>query len=983
MILATFWYATLSVLIGRLTGSVLGSHDELLRTKSEDVIKMLRSIPPASEFGFHDSNAKPKWPLVSVRDDEVNLSDTMFSPSDFLDPGNEILENPGGEGIHKFMYPTQPGQLYSQFVQPKGWNIFAGSGTEENGGLVDQKGLLRQESYYGINNSVAVDVSPGGQNVQSIAPGITTSDQIFHKRQKLGEGSSGKLGYILVGHYNNLQGYSGTSTENTFKSNVNLSSSSHWNRYDMPMTGPSIVYPDKHGMESMFTGSPETNSMDFHGSNHLVSNKDETLGFSTRKPRPPPPITSKEHTTQRSSFSSQFLWNHDSYTGSKRTSNLSPHPGHQKFEYTSPDVLGVHITNGLERKEHNLKGPFPLHVSEGCTVQDSIRFSDDLQRLEEFLHGDLETIEEQTHLPNIVNNHIHVSDNESFLQNEIEQAPMNEQVHNHIGIIETKLKNYIDHLFNHESSSRVVETLKNTQNILQKTTHDDVPGPESCSSDPQVQADYEILHAPQTDPKIDAISGPLSHPGKNPCVNFKKGVKSVGDPKKSGLNVPRKKKVIQRRFMTSCFKPVLYNQGLLNMGNIEGFSDKISTFLENLYQQIIYHNVDSQAGSIYKLQSHKELQKAFEATKFLIVKHFFGGLHLVHKMNEECISKEQLMEEGMCFLFDNFQNWAKIPHESINFFTKFRPEVRGNHSVTHETLLHYVIELSRGRKWSYTTMVELLKKFSNYLIRKFPHLGIQFDSTKFTEECHALLNYMENEESWAKFGWKGSTLAVSLQRITLQGEAYNPMEMVGRRNVTGGKAKDVFEIVRLGGVLISNLKMIHDISSYFSTLENLWKSRCIDVIPGTTLGTQRISNLPQGKEEKYTISEMETMIENAINIAQTKITMAFMYIVNSYHQHTQPFPTLEKTLLEGWKFLSKYFSTWPQVKFLHEIPRRAHKTVGHPSGFSMDWSNTREVVHYFLTEDAKHTPHCTFARYLAQLWDIHVVSQSNQTPIKT
>lgn len=468
----------------------------------------------------------------------------------------------------------------------------------------------------------------------------------------------------------------------------------------------------------------------------------------------------------------------------------------------------------------------------------------------------------------------------------------------------------------------------------------------------------------------------LSEPQKSQGIWLSKKRKSSENSTLSGiLETHRNDMDLQRMFHLNELNLVLYKRGLLEMGRIDGFSETLSTFFQEIYSKMACSKSDAQLWSDPKIDCHQELKKSFEGTKYYMAKHFFGGIGLIYQMDKDRIGRELLMEEGKIFIKEYLSRWVSISHsqdEGVCMLTKVE---NLHHSNAHERLLSYTMYVNNGRKWSYGITLDLLKEFTGSLCQKFPHWNLEFIPNIFTKNCKAMLHDIECKSQWEKYGWKENTLTVTIRQSVQesQAECFKNLE-------ESESKKDVFQIYQEGMDFMKKFPSFYEKTQKFiKSLEKSFMSNCQGLKAIKINSRRQKRKNHNGNTSAFNLNKREA-IQSVIMNVQDRIIPAFIYILKCYHKKVRPFKQLEMTLLNGWNFLRNYFDKWKEIHFKGDIFVNKVKSRGIPFGFIVDWSNNKEVFQYLLEGGVSLTHPCVFAQYLAEQWDDQLKPNVEELP---
>lgn len=934
--LMIFMCPVVTVIFGPSWAPVLGSHDEFLRWNSRDALEMssrfgntnleIPSQPPAVEFGSYDWNDEACINPASATDHEEDfMSRMILSLSEFLDQDNEISTFGGENAMDKSIPPTAPGTIHTQ-ENPKMWKTIAFDEIEREKSHVNLPVPFCEIGLYNDSNCHATRSSthPIGQEIQTINLVNTHGDQIQQKIWNQSENPLGSSRYPIGSHYGSGQHQLGT-----------------------------------HGI------NPKTTAID-QMENHVGCLLDEAEVENYDHPK---------NVEKRVSYQSQLSLVSDSYMGVQRTPKFFPHFEGKKSDTRTHEVW-CHMSNSLGSRNGKLQGMIEFHSPNRPTNRYDGSVEENFQMFGDVFHNSMESCLKEIEIP-----HSEYQNISEAGQEYVVQPYMHPNTSQDINTIVTKETDPLGNLLYTEAPCGILNPITGVQRVVEHLMPNLQPDvshvPNSSSELPLLNKNKSTPHPHQDFHGMNKVSRTLMSHQSNPRKGKRKKRESISEHPKQ-----KDSKISKSNYIAS-FKSPLYEKGVLEMGAILGFSERVSAFFTHLHQMMMSANADTPDEVASMFDVNDQLRKAFETAKHCLVKHYFGGIALIYEINRDCITKQTLMEEGMLFLLDYFSNWSSIPSDLVKEFIGSKIRLRGDHSSPHERLLHSMMENNLSRRWSFNTIVGLLTRFSQYFREKNPNLILKFDSNLFSAKCQDLHTSKNDKMLWLKFGWESATLSDTVQISkdhVHHGGFKGELPEIDNNQF---KRKNAHEIIRYGTDLIHiSDATFQKISAYFISLKYQWRDECRKMVQKRNSDIKtRCQNQTGFQEQHIIFSEIVSLIEHATSRAQQKITPAFMYMVQLYHQHAQPFPSLDESLINGRRFLEEYFSTWKRVVFMEETPKYKCKDSGRPPGFLVDWSNTRDVVYYFSTEDTKSTPPCTFARYLVKKWDIYLASHKDQTEI--
>lgn len=414
----------------------------------------------------------------------------------------------------------------------------------------------------------------------------------------------------------------------------------------------------------------------------------------------------------------------------------------------------------------------------------------------------------------------------------------------------------------------------------------------------------------------------------------------------------------------------LRKKGMMEMGKIEGFSERYSTFLGELFQNI-KANWDPPVQSEKLLDSQEQIQYLLEHTKSTISQPLFGGLVLLHETGKLLMDKRELMDLGMSFLTDLMKPLVNIPQ--IQYSQRLKSKVLD--LTNPKVLLIFVKGLMKNRSFSYDSILRLLDTFFQTGFGNDSKVHTSFCPTVFSQDCYSLWMWMNTnkEDLDEKFDWNEFKIS----------RAPNIKKRKHKDGIDNVTLKSLREIAEQAHSVIDECPPLsQEMDIHFEILEKLWIDRYVEIDLGQDLVQRGHSSGTQLMVQSQTLKPMN--IRNCIYrvtiIARKKITPYFMDMIHCYQNHSGHFKTLDLCLRDGWMFLKLYFSRWIDVSLPHKngVVQKIIKPKGLHFGATVDWSNTTEVVIYLMGNNKAVSPPYTFARYLAEQWASELKSKQGQ-----
>lgn len=427
---------------------------------------------------------------------------------------------------------------------------------------------------------------------------------------------------------------------------------------------------------------------------------------------------------------------------------------------------------------------------------------------------------------------------------------------------------------------------------------------------------------------------------------------------------PSKKRKLHRRVSTQHIRnetklSYLADRGLREMGMVNSLSECFSILLDEVYQVILQTHQDSEGP--WK-RSLEDIKNAITRTKPLVIDPFFGGLVILYSMGGGRISKHELIREGTIFLKNQLNQWRNFPTTKTISLDHEKWKIETDHSNGAESLLTYLMDLSHRGICSMATIWKLLRSF---LIMFCGERGLPciIDFTDFTHKCGSMYQESKTNSMWL------TNLIMMRHELRSSSTQENPSHPLNDKinklhllkdSPRKKKLKQSVFLRRAHPLQVSP-ELTLKIHEYFDELAIEWESNL-----------QYIHDMRE--EVTNTIEDCETptqLVQRGIHMARNKITSTFFYLLGAYHHEKEPFPSIELTNQYGWKFLKDYFSRWKNVIIPYPFPQiyKGKSSVGRPCGKHVDWSNTKEVVHFFIRGNISMTPPNRFAIHLIEQLD--------------